>query len=375
MFDTKALAAATALIVREHVAAALEPVLAEIAALRARLDAIEGREAPALDTEAVDAIVRDAIATLPAPKNGKDAEVDMSLVGLLVDEAVAQKIAGVEPAKVDMVEVEALVRNAVAALPAPRNGKDAEVDMAAVALLIDDSVTRHMAEMPGPKDGDSVTLDDVRPLVDEAVGKAMSAIPVPNDGVGLAGALIDRGGNLVVTLTDGSLRDLGPVVGRDCDPVALGEAVREAVAAIPVPKDGDPGKDADPAVIKQLVDEAVARIPAPKDGKDAYPGEARGLFDPTATYRALDVVSLNGCEWRAKTDDPGLLPGDGWMLSAQRGKPGKPAAAPPAIAGKDGASIIAGAFDPDAMQLTLARDDGEAFTIDFLPLAEAIREG
>lgn len=124
-----------------------------------------------------------------------------------------------------------------------------------------------------------------------------------------------------------------------------------------------------------MVDEAVALIPVPKDGKDAYPGEARGLFDPTATYRALDVVSLNGCEWRAKTDNPGPLPGDGWMLSAQRGKPGKAAVPLPAVAGKAGASIIAGAFDRDAMELTLARDDGEAFTIDFLPLAEAIREG
>lgn len=323
MLDTKALATATALIVREHVTAALEPVLAENAALRARLDAIEGREAPQIDTDAVAAIVRDTIGAMPVPQDGKDAEVDMDVV----------------------------------------------------ARLVDESVTRHMAQVPAPKDGVSVTLDDVRPLIEAAVSKAASAIPVPKDGVGLAGALIDRSGNLVVTLTDGSLQDLGPVVGRDYDPAALDEAVREAVAAIPVPKDGDPGKDADPAVIKQLVDEAVALIPVPKDGKDAYPGEARGLFDPRSTYRALDVVSLNGCEWRAKTDNPGPLPGDGWMLSAQRGKPGKAATPLPAIAGKAGASIIAGAFDRDAMELTLARDDGEAFTIDFLPLAEAIREG
>lgn len=323
MLDTKALAAATALIVREHVSAALAPVLAENAALRARLDAIEGREAPPLDTDAVAAIVRDAIAALPVPQDGKNAELDMD----------------------------------------------------AVERLIDESVTRHMARVPAPKDGVSVTLDDVRPLIDDAVGKAASAIPVPKDGVGLAGALIDRGGNLVVTLTNGSTRDLGPVVGRDYDADVLTEAVRTAVAELPAPKDGDPGKDADPAVIKQMVDDAVAAIPPAKDGKDAYPGQARGLFDPDGSYRALDVVSLNGCEWRAKHDNPGPLPGDGWMLSAQRGKPGKAAAALPAIAGKDGASIIAGAFDRDAMQLTLARDDGEAFTIDFLPLAEAIREG
>jgi hypothetical protein len=35
------------------------------------------------------------------------------------------------------------------------------------------------------------------------------------DGTGLAGALIDRAGNLIVTLTDGTTRDLGPVEGKD----------------------------------------------------------------------------------------------------------------------------------------------------------------
>lgn len=35
------------------------------------------------------------------------------------------------------------------------------------------------------------------------------------DGVGIAGALIDRTGALVLTLSDGSTRELGQVVGRD----------------------------------------------------------------------------------------------------------------------------------------------------------------
>ena len=45
-------------------------------------------------------------------------------------------------------------------------------------------------------------------------------------------------------------------------------------------------------------------------------------------YRAMDVVAHNGSEWRAITDDPGPLPGDGWMLSAKgvkgdKGVPGE----------------------------------------------------
>ena len=60
-------------------------------------------------------------------------------------------------------------------------------------------------------------------------------------------------------------------------------------------------------------------------GEPAYPGRACGLYSATEAYRAMDVVSHNGSEWRAVRDDPGELPGDGWMLGAKgsRGKPGE----------------------------------------------------
>jgi hypothetical protein len=37
------------------------------------------------------------------------------------------------------------------------------------------------------------------------------------------------------------------------------------------------------------------------------------------------VVAFNGSEWRAMVDDPGPLPGPGWMLGAKgaRGKRGE----------------------------------------------------
>lgn len=57
-------------------------------------------------------------------------------------------------------------------------------------------------------------------------------------------------------------------------------------------------------------------------GADAPVGEVRGLYDPQANYRRFDLVSKDGAEWRAKHDDPGPLPGDGWALSAKQGKPG-----------------------------------------------------
>jgi hypothetical protein len=60
-------------------------------------------------------------------------------------------------------------------------------------------------------------------------------------------------------------------------------------------------------------------------GADAYPGQARGLWSAEADYRQMDVVSYNGSEWRAIQDDPGALPGPGWMLGAKgiKGRPGE----------------------------------------------------
>jgi len=97
-------------------------------------------------------------------------------------------------------------------------------------------------------------------------------------------------------------------------------------------------------------------------GADAYPGRACGLWDANKRYRAMDVVSLNGSEWRAIVDDPGLLPGDGWMLGAkgQRGKPGERGErGPPGPAGPAGvAGVGIEELDFDGDRLIIRLTDG-----------------
>jgi hypothetical protein len=76
----------------------------------------------------------------------------------------------------------------------------------------------------------------------------------------------------------------------------------------------------------------VVRIPGPQGepgppgppGGPGYGGRACGLYNAGAPYRAMDVVSFNGSEWRAVVDNPGTLPGPDWMLGAKgaRGKRG-----------------------------------------------------
>lgn len=109
-----------------------------------------------------------------------------------------------------------------------------------------------------------------------------------------------------------------------------------------------------------------------RDGKDAYPGEARGLYDPEASYRSLDVVSFNGSEWRAKKDDPGPLPGDGWMLSASKGKRGergeKGDRGDKGERGAPGLPLVAAHVDPEnPANVILTNGDGSVVTLDLYP--------
>jgi len=100
-----------------------------------------------------------------------------------------------------------------AEMPAVRDGKDADTDATAniVFLRLKPEIdeVRSCLDAIAPKFG--AIISDV----DEHVARALAAAPKPKDGVGVAGAIIDRDGNLVLTTTDGAQKDLGKVVGKD----------------------------------------------------------------------------------------------------------------------------------------------------------------
>jgi hypothetical protein len=58
------------------------------------------------------------------------------------------------------------------------------------------------------------------------------------------------------------------------------------------------------------------------DGVDGMSPQVRGTWDEKHTYRALDVVAVNGGSFIARKDDPGPCPGDGWQLIARQGQRG-----------------------------------------------------
>lgn len=276
-----------------------------------------------------------------------------------------------------------------------------QLDAKALAAATADIVRRHVEQATAPLIERIVALETRVPEKGENGDIGESGLQ-GRDGVGLAGALIDRGGALVVTLTDGTTRELGLVVGKDGEPGPQGEQGQPGPEG-PAGKDGglgpagpqgesgpvgEPGRDGTDGVAGEKGDPGEAGAPGERgepgekgeqglEGPPAYVGEAKGLFDPAAEYRARDVIALNGSAFMAKVDNPGECPGEGWMLLASRGKAGKPGErgerGMEGKSGKDGASPVGLAFDADAMEFRMILDSGEECTADFYPIAQAIR--
>lgn len=220
------------------VAHTMKAVAAATAPLLARIETLEGQVKAAADRP-VGVAEEKFAADLAAIESRMIKAADAAM-----QKAVEAQIAAVPeyPQPEPLPDIAGMVAEAVAAIPVPRDGEDGKsVSVDDVAPIIRDEIAKAMESVkapelpdiagmvsdavgtiPAPQDGKSVTLADVSPLIEDAVTKAVSALPVAKDGTGLAGALIDREGNLVITLSNGEVQKLGVVVGKDADPAEPG---------------------------------------------------------------------------------------------------------------------------------------------------------
>jgi hypothetical protein len=125
------------------------------------------------------------------------------------------------------------------------------------------------------------------------------------DGLSIKSLMIDRDGHLQVVMADGEARDVGLVVGKDGkdgvkgdkgDPGEKGDKGDDGKDG----RDGTDGKDGKDGIAKDGRDGIDGKDGNDGtdgkdgrdgiDGKDAYAGEAKGLYDPSVEYRAMDVV-------------------------------------------------------------------------------------
>ncbi|EOZ7481129.1 phage gp6-like head-tail connector protein [Enterobacter hormaechei] len=191
-------------------------------------------------------------------------------------------------------DVESMVKAEIAKLPA-----QAALELPDVATMVSEAV----AAIPVPRDGKSVTVDDITPVLQELVSNAVAEIPAPKDG-----------------------KDFDPAMLKQ----AVEEAVSEAVAAIPVPQDGKSVtiEDVQPMIqelvsasmpelpdVKSLVNEAIAALPAAEPGKDGENGrdalalEILPFIDEGKSYPRGSYATHNGGLWRAYEKTHGMR---GW---------------------------------------------------------------
>lgn len=166
-------------------------------------------------------------------------------------------------------------------------------------------------------DGTSVCLDDIRTCIADLVREAVGNLPVPVHPVSW---LVDRAGHLHVTHSDGTVHDVGQVVGRD------GIDGKDGAAGEPGPagKDGIDGLgieaiEYDGERTFHLRNEKIDRsfvIPFP-----LYQGIWKA-----GNYMRGDQVTSDNQQWIAMRDtdkEPGTID-SGWRLCVKKGRDGKP---------------------------------------------------
>ncbi|RVO34818.1 hypothetical protein [Sinorhizobium meliloti] len=128
--------------------------------------------------------------------------------------------------------------------------------------------------------------------------------------VSVAGAIIDRTGSLVLTMSDGSTKSIGPVIGKDGDPGEDGFGFDD----LDVTYDGE--KTFTLTFMQgERVKEFSFAMPVVID---------RGVYRDGSEYKAGDGVTWGGSFWIAQKDTSAKPDaGDDWRLSVKRGRDGK----------------------------------------------------
>lgn len=170
-------------------------------------------------------------------------------------------------------------------------------------LMVAEAVAKHFEENPirHGKDGERGS--------EGAPGAKGDSGADGKDGIGLAGAMIDRDGALVVTLTNGEHKALGQVVGKDGGPGKDGADFTD----VEFDYDGERG-----LIIRGNGGEIVKRLPIPID---------RGYWRDGMKAQKADVLTQDGSAWIALKDTdtkPCHEHKDDWRMLARKGRDGDP---------------------------------------------------
>lgn len=259
---------------------AVEPLRKQIEELKAEVEAVRamkaepgapGKDADEVDTGAIaDAVLRQLL----------DSDRLATVADLAATEAVAKHFEDnpvTNGKDADPEVIRQMVKDAVSSIPAPKDGRDADpVSDDQVAA----QVTKYLQSNP-PQKGE--------------------------DGVGLAGAMIDRSGALIITTTKGQVIDLGKVVGEDGkDGISF-----ETVSGEYEVERGFVLRVGHGERVKELVLPYMVN---------------RGFWTAGVKTLAGQNITHDGALWIAKRDtcaEPTLANSADWQLAARKGRDGK----------------------------------------------------
>ncbi len=321
MFDGKAFGEDLVAIVKSYVATQTAPLIARIAELEAASRALPVPP-PVFDEGRVIEIVKRELASLPSPPPPVEAET----LRLLIVESVQRIANSMPPGPAGKDGRDGIDGKDGEPGKDGRDGVDGKDGLdghnGTDGLAGKDGAdgkdgARGLDGAPGVNGHDGVDGKDGSPGLN---GKDGADGRDGRDGVGLAGALIDREGQLVITLTDGKTVSLGLVIGRDGAPGLDG-------------KNGADGRDGLGFEDLEFDGERTFTF---RRGDLAKSFEVpsmiyRDVFKPDAIYARGDTVTWAGSLWHCNSATTGGLAPDAgdprdWTLCAKRGREGRPGA-------------------------------------------------
>jgi len=363
LFDGKAFGEEMVGVVRGFVEQALAPLIAENAALAARLATVETRDVAAELRPEIEAVAR-AVAALPPPPAAPD------LTGFVT--------------RAYLVEVRDAILTEMESVDL--SGFATKADLAGLV-----SIDELRAALPDDPDlSGFATRDDLA-----EVRSAIPALPEAPDLTGFATkadleASRQPAPDLSGFLEKGEGEEIRGLLVRQTAEIRA--EIHDAIAAVEL-KEGPQGKlpiarawDDDVTYAGEVRTHAGALwqasrdtgkapggadwlclVPKAEDGAPAPRFRIRGTWDERASnYTELDIVAVNGASFVARCDNPGPCPGDGWQLWAKQGKPGQPGEK--VVRTDPGPRPVSFVVDEDQVALTLALDDGTRLTADLYPL-------
>lgn len=243
-----------------------------------------------------------AVAELPKPKDGDpgvsvaSAEVkDGHLILTMSDET-----------KHDVGMVKGRDGYDVEEITVTQNGRDLEF-----GFTVDDVRSIFEIELPEGPSGKSVDVDEVRQFIAEGVDAAFARLQIPKDGEagrGIADALLDSEGALILTYTDGKTKNVGVVQGKDGETFGFDDFEEELA------------EDGRTIVRRYKSGDTVKEF----QHKFSVP-DYKGVHRDGAAYEKGDMVTFGGSTWIAVRDTSAKPESSSdWKLCAKRGRDGKP---------------------------------------------------